>query len=214
LTVLIEGLDLAGKSTLWRGLEKNIPALGYELRQGRNSLCKGNQLARQADAMRRDPNRNFQKTSELFLAAHRWDAEHFVSPPRGTIHLQDSCWMRTLAFARFASNQVATQKLKEAARSFPAFDLVIFLTASIDIRRERLAKREREEPGANDAGDAWVNSRPEDFLRLEGELKGVVEKFAHPVVIDTTDLDPGTILNLVSQELKRALDTKTSISEP
>jgi RNase adaptor protein for sRNA GlmZ degradation len=155
--------------------------------------------------MRRDPSRDIFKTSELFLQAHCWDAEHFQPPPLGTIHLQDSCWMRTLAFARFSGDVTAARRLEQAAANFPRFDLVFFLTASIEVRRERLQKREREEPGANDAGDAWVNSRPQDFLRLEAELLRSVRSFSNPVVIDTTEMNSGAIREQVVSNIKGAL---------
>jgi len=186
--VLIEGLDLAGKSTAWRAVGDRLAARGFAIRRQRNALVAHNELAAQADALRRNPDRDRAETGNLFLAAHRWDSRHFVRPEPGGIHLQDSCWMRTLAHCRFAGERAHAAQLEKEAAAFPTFDRACFLTASLERRRERLLRRQRENPAANDAGDAWVNTHPADFLRLEQALEATVNEFLPAVKIDTTDL--------------------------
>ncbi len=109
--------------------------------------------------------------------------------------------MRTLAFCRFAGDERTACLLEQEARKFPAFDQAYFLTASLERRRERLLQRQLENPDANDAGDAWVVSRPDDFLRLERALEGAVNEFVPAVTIDTTDLRVDEIASLVVERI-------------
>src|SRR5437763_13959490 len=96
--VLIEGLDLAGKSTLVRNLQAELTRQGIPVRVSRNALCPDNPIAALADQVRRDPGAGLVETGALFLAAHLWDARPFNLPPDGAVHIQDSCWLRTLAY--------------------------------------------------------------------------------------------------------------------
>jgi thymidylate kinase len=77
--VLIEGLDLAGKTTLARRLAQTLARSGVAVRSSRNALCPDNPVAMAADRLRRDPEAGWQETGSLFLSAHLWDARHF--PP-------------------------------------------------------------------------------------------------------------------------------------
>lgn len=195
--VLIEGLDLAGKSTISRAVGDGLEALGIIVRRQRNSLCAGNTMAEDADVLRKDPNRDLEKVGEMFLCAHRWDSQHFVLPEKGTLHLQDSCWMRTLAYCRFFGDEQTARLLREEALTFPLFGKAYFLTASLEQRRKRLAKREAEKPGTNDAGDAWVETRPADFLRLERTLEETVNEFLPAQTIDTSNLSIEQITQMI-----------------
>src|SRR5689334_11657670 len=98
--VLIEGLDLAGKSTLVRNLQAKLKHRGISVRVSRNTLCPENPIAALADQLRLDPQAGLLETGALFLAAHLWDSRHFTPPLDGVVHIQDSCWLRTLAFHR------------------------------------------------------------------------------------------------------------------
>ena len=75
----------------------------------------------------------------LFLAAHLWDARHFTTPPDGMVHVQDSCWLRTLAYHTWKDTPAIPEQLARAARYFPRFDAAVFLTAGVEERRRRLA---------------------------------------------------------------------------
>jgi hypothetical protein len=123
--VLIEGLDLAGKSTLVRNLQAELTRRGIPVRVSRNALCPDNPIAALADQVRRDPEAGIVETGALFLAAHLWDARHFTPPPDGTIHLQDSCWLRTFAYHTWKATPAIPEQLARAARYFPRFDAAV-----------------------------------------------------------------------------------------
>ena len=197
--VLIEGLDLAGKSTLVRGLRDELTRRGIPVRVSRNALCPENPIAPVADALRRDPGAGLVETGALFLASHRWDARHFRRPPAGTIHIQDSCWLRTLTYHTYRGTPRITELLLEAIPSFPRFDATLFLRADLAERRMRLMQREREQPGSNDANDHMVLTDPEGYGRLEQLLWETASRHVGAVSLETTGL-PGEWLS------QRALD--------
>jgi dTMP kinase len=192
--VLIEGLDLAGKSTLVKWVVGELTSRGVPVRSSRNSLCPDNPLAALADRLRRDPTASVIETGALFLAAHLWDVRHFQSPPPGTVHVQDSCWLRTLAWHTHRGTPAIPALLQEAAEAFPRFHAAVFLTASVTARQRRLWEREREEAGANDADDHAVFRVPEEFLHREALLAELARTLTGAHTLDTTDLTPEEVL--------------------
>ncbi len=195
--ILVEGLDLAGKSTLVKNLKEELARRGVPVRASRNSLCPDNPIAALADQVRRDPHASLAETGALFLAAHLWDARHFTPPPDRTVHLQDSCWLRTLAYHTFHGTPGVPGLLREAMASFPRFDAAVFLTASVEERQRRLAQREREQPGVNDANDHRVLTDPAGYLLLERTLKGLTAQCVTAKVIETTAMEEAALVQLM-----------------
>lgn len=199
--ILIEGLDLAGKSTLVRNVRAELARRNVPVRASRNALCPDNPIALLADQLRRDPRAGLLETGALFLAAHLWDARHFTRLPTGMMHLQDSCWLRTLAYHTWKNTPAIPDQLARAARSFPRFDAALFLTAGIEERRRRLAQREREEPGGNDANDHLVESDPQGYLRLEELLWQLTQLYTKATRIETTGIPCERLVPLVVEML-------------
>ena len=204
--VLVEGLDLAGKTTLASSLRDKWRATGVPVSFSRNALVENNTIAAAANAFYKTyTGTDNVATGGLFLAAHVWDAAHFQAPPPTGAHLQESCWLRTLAYNRFAGTPLIQQLVADAGKEQPAFDLVIFLTADIAVRAARLKQREAEKPGENDALDAMVVTNPAGFLRLEEELRAAVREFNKVVVeIDTTALGKDQVIEAAWAQLKSA----------
>ena len=194
--VLIEGLDLAGKSTLSDRLSAELEHRGVQTRRSRNALCPDNPVARLADKLRRDPTVSGVETGALFLAAHCWDARHFQAPPVGELHLQDSSWLRTLAFHTYHDTPGVADQLHAACGCFPRFDAAIFLTASINRRRLRLAQRAAERPSENDWQDHLVEKHPDMFCAIENALQRATAENVKTTVVDTTDMSPEEVFNV------------------
>lgn len=192
--ILIEGLDLAGKSTLFDRLLAEMRQRGVLAGSSRNALCPGNPIAQLADDLRRDPAAGMVETGALFLAAHCWDSRNFRMPPAGAVHLQDSSWLRTLAFHTHHGTPAIPAALRDASTTFPVFDAVIFLTANVSRRQRRLAQREAERPGANDWQDHLVARAPDEFCALEDRLRELSVELVGAVVLDTSDLSPESVL--------------------
>jgi thymidylate kinase len=208
--ILIEGLDLAGKSTLVRNLQVELTRRGIPVRVSRNALCPDNPIAPVADALRRDPGAGLLETGGLFLASHLWDARNFEPPPEEVIHIQDSCWLRTLAYHTFHETPRIPELLSAAVASFPRFDAAVFLTADLVERRRRLEQRESEEPGSNDVNDHLVINDPDSYLGLERVLQRLAAVFAAAMTIPTTCVPESA---LVQQVLKLALRPGLDVRE-
>jgi len=194
--VLIEGMDLAGKTTLVRHLQSELTHRGIPVRVSRNALCADNPVAALADQLRRDPQAGLLETGSAFLAAHLWDGRHFTPPPDGTLHLQDSSWLRTVAYHMVRGTPHIAGLLLEASAAFPTYDRVFFLTADREERCRRLQLREYERPGANDHDDHAVIREPEQFLRQENIIRRLSERLLKARVIDTTAAELGEIAEI------------------
>jgi hypothetical protein len=137
----------------------------------------------------------------LFLAADLWDARHFIAPPDGMVHIQDSCWLRTLAYHTWKDTSAIPEQLARAGRFFPRFDAAIFLTAGIEERRRRLAQRERDQPGSNDSNDHLVHSDPQGYLRQEQLLWQLAYLYTKATRIETTRIPSERLVSLVVEML-------------
>lgn len=180
--ILLEGMDLAGKSTVARILAERLRAAGLKVQLHRNSLCPDNPLARVAEWLRRDPDRDPLEAGALFLASHLWDLRHFHPPD--CVRLQDSWWLRTLAFERLLGRPEMARLMEEALDRRLRFDAVVYLTASLAERQERLRARPR-----SDAGGHWVEDNPDLFQRMDVELRRLCLRRG-AVEVDTSTLTP------------------------
>lgn len=202
-SILIEGLDLAGKSTLVRQLVVELEGLGWCVRCSRNALIVDNPIAMVADIERKKDNVCLNKTMLLFLSSHLYDAHKFKKPPTNTVHLQDSSWLRTVAFNVVRGNTEFLSLLEVVITLQPTFDLVIYLTADIESRKKRVLEREHQVPGENDKSDYLAHFDPELLVRNDKALLEAAKRYCGRVdVVDTSILTKGEVLSEVLSLLK------------
>jgi thymidylate kinase len=193
--VLIEGLDLAGKSTLTRQIIEHAKSNHIDISTSRNALVPTNPIALIADEYRRDKKAGYLETGALFLAAHEYDAIEFKYPAPGKVHIQDSSWLRTLAFHTLHKTRWIPDLVKSVSRHQPEFDAVIYLTASTAVRQQRVLKREKEAPHENDHSDYLCFSNPKKLEQLDQLLLAKTQEvYPHVKVIDTTNVKPDVLL--------------------
>lgn len=191
--ILVEGLDLAGKSTLIEGLRTHYTQNGKTVRVLNGQFCDNNPAAQVArNLVRWDEGFGGVEAGALFLSTMLWDARHFVPPAEGELHLQDSCWLRTLAFEQLYGSAELARLMEQQGRRFPRFDQAVFLTASLEERERRLRSRAN-----NDLHDLMAFRKPEKFLAIEQRLKELVLEWESGVVIETDGLTPRQILQAV-----------------
>lgn len=228
--ILIEGLDLAGKSTLAKKLRDILLENGVKLRYSTNCLVPENPINADAQALRKlkKPGSGIRllETGSLFLASHLWDVAHFRPPPTGSIHLQESCWLRTVAY--HLHNRTAYMQERSLEQDFefkgdfsdlackvmvddcnckgPEFDLVFYITADVEARQSRLDKRLSEQPKECDFDDSLVFRDPKQFMRLDHVLWDVTrQRFPHAVRIDTSTMTAEEVFELVYQQVTQGL---------
>lgn len=196
--VLVEGLDLAGKSTLIEGLARIYRERGWKVTVSHGDLCRDNPVGKVTRQMMRwDPGFTPEEGGPLFLASHLWDLRNFRRPTgRREIHIQDSCALRSLAFEKVVGRAEMADKFASVVRRLPRFDAAFVLTASLATRYQRYAGRE-----GNDLHDAFMLRDPVRFSRVDCELLhlGVSEVGAR--LVDTDEVTPDELLKAVLQDL-------------
>lgn len=203
--VLIEGLDLAGKSTLTKNLIQQLKNKNYKISYSKNALVPNNPIAAKADILRKEPNAGLLESGSLFLASHLYDIKTFKYPPKNTIHIQDSSWLRTISYHLLNDTRWIAGFVKEISIYQPKFDVVVYLTASTQLRRERVLQREKES-GENDKADymSWFNPvqvEKHDKLLFEQTL----EYYPHAYKIDTTNMTADQVCDHVLELIKEKL---------
>jgi thymidylate kinase len=200
--ILVEGLDLAGKSTLVRGLEERLSGRGWQVRVRHGDLCQENPVAKVTRQMMRwDPGFQPSEGAPLFLASHLWDLRNFQPPRRvNGLHLQDSCALRSLAFERVLGKEFYAQQLEEVVDQLPVFDAAYVLTASMKNRKERFMKRQE-----NDLHDSFMLSDPVRFARVDSELLRLGVEKCRAKLVCTDEFDAEQLLDYVWNDLQNKL---------
>lgn len=195
--IIIEGLDLAGKSTLIQGLQQRLSARGLKVRVRHGDLCSDNPVAKVTRRMMRwDPGFQTCEGAPLFLASHLWDLRNF-SLPRGVVQLQDSCALRSLAFERVLGEEFYAQRLVEVVERLPKVDAAYVLTASMSNRLARFRER-----AVNDRHDSFMLSDPVRFARVDSELLRLAADKLKARIVCTDDFCPQALLDFVWADLE------------
>lgn len=199
--ILVEGLDLAGKSTLVRALEAHYRRLGYSVRTSTNNLCPDNPIAQTASKLVRwDPEFGGEEAGALFLSSQWWDARNFKRPGRGEVHLQDSSWLRSLAYEHVLGKPELAAMMERQARVLPRFDRALYLTASLEERRRRFWSRK-----TNDLHDHFAFRSPDTFTHIDQKLKKLVCAWEDGIAINTDGLTADQVLDQALSLLEPAL---------
>ncbi len=197
--ILIEGLDLAGKSTLTASLEQYYRELGVPTRLCNGQFCADNPTAAVArELVRWDEGFSGVEAGSIFLSSMLWDQRHYE--PFDGVHIQDSSWLRTLAFEQLYGSPLLAKMMEEQGRKFPRFGGAVMLTASIPERKRRLAQR-----GQNDLHDLMAFQKPEKFLAIETRLAELVQKWENGSLISTDGRSPDEVLERVLSVVERRL---------
>lgn len=217
-SVLLEGMDLSGKSSAFEGLKKYFSDEEIEHRCSRNSLIpeSENPLAVAAHILRTDPEVNRWETGALFYRSHMHEVGEFKGPKKGMFHLQDSCFLRTISYnavlkTRFGDESLEDLLYKNVVPLRPYFDVIIVLRATMEKRVERLKQRENESLNSCDFDDRKVGTNPEIFSEMEEELWAVTKNlYEGAVQIDTSDLSKQDVLTKIIRTIEEILHLKSN----
>ena len=186
---LVEGLDFAGKSTLIEGLRRHLG----RTRVLNGNFCANNPAGRVARELERwDEGFGGLEAGSLFLSSMLWDSRNFQAPAPGEVHIQESCWLRMLAFEQLYGSVPIARMMEEQGRRFPRFEKAFFLTASLEERERRFRTGAR-----NDVHDLMAFRHPDRFLALERRLRELVVEWEAGFVLETDGLSPDQVLRRV-----------------
>lgn len=195
-----EGMDLAGKSTATRMFAEES---GEDWVVRLNSLDQDNPLFLLADSLRKDDTDSAysaETIGNLYVAALLADIEHYETPDVNTI--QDSTiLLRSLAYHTINQTPGVPSALSELIPRHPQFEQSFVFTASIEARRTRLEERMRTSPEEVAPDDLMVLRKPEKFMAMERCLVDLAQTAFHATVIDTTELKPGEVSDIIIDEV-------------
>jgi thymidylate kinase len=124
LTIHLEGMDLAGKSTVSQHLASALS----DCRVRRNSLVAANPVYDLADRLRKEGSVGEVALGQLYVAALAVDLEQY-RPPQETVIQDSTLLLRSLAYHTAAGNPSVSEALKAMLPQHPRFSRSVVLTA-------------------------------------------------------------------------------------
>lgn len=151
MRILVDGLDLSGKTTLVGTLIDTLAARRVPAVRHRGMLAEHHPLER---LLKRLP-LAYQSQSSLITGSYLFGgyaldaALVHIDPPRtdGAVLIQEGYVDRTMAVGLAGGPYLPAALAMWASRWFATFDLAVFLHASPAVRRTRMEKRERVDSG-------------------------------------------------------------------
>ncbi|MFJ3762554.1 hypothetical protein [Streptomyces sp. NPDC090080] len=146
MRVLIDGLDLSGKTTLTAALATELAARGRTVAKHKGFLADRHPARRALKKLPlvRQPDSTLVTTAYL-TAGYLVDSllTRTAAPePPGTVLIQDGYVDRTVAFGMAGGPYLSAALALRWPRLFAPFDLAVYLTAPAEVRRNRLGARE------------------------------------------------------------------------
>ena len=201
-TIHIEGLDLAGKSTIARLLAQRQ---GFELHN--NSLLpKGyNPFCEQADQLRKTGPIGDVNIGELYLKALEFDLEQYDSYIGDSNIIQDSTILiRSISYHTVYGNYELAKKFRALLPRHPRFCISCFLIASDEVRKMRL--RGRVSRHNDNPEDYLIISDPQKFYDMEKIIKELIINDFNGIIIDSSKLEQDNektrIVNMILEKTK------------
>ena len=194
--VLLEGMDLSGKSTMLTGLKKLLP----DWKTTHVGLSDDKTMYALAHKMNRsDTTWSKEEIGYLYTAGLTIEIESFTWPTNPT--LQDSCMLlRALAHHTAYGSKNVIPKLEELAERHPKFSEAFVFTASITERIKRLQIRELENPKNVNDTDRFVITNPDMFAKMDQAIIYYAKKYFQAEVIDTGTMTVKETLELLQKK--------------
>lgn len=182
-TLHIEGLDLAGKSTVCRLLRDRWNAemrVNSILPPGENTIHVEAERLRKADAIPVEP------LGGLYYGALLRDLELY-KPPEGRIVQDSSLILRSIAFHEVFGSRALAAAFRALLPRHPRFGATVVIKASDEVRRMRLegrCSRHNDNPE-----DFLIVRDPEGFHRMENILVETAVAEFGAILVDTSNLE-------------------------
>ena len=180
-TIHIEGLDLAGKSTICRYIQQS-----RNFQKRNNTLLADNPLQEKADILRKAGQTDDGVLGRLYYESLLYDLEQYV--PSDELIIQDSTIiLRSIAFHSVFGDKELAKDFKRLLPRHPRFALSIVLTASDEVRKKRLVGRMSRHKDSPE--DHLINANPQGFHEMEGILFGLVQNEFGGIIVDASNLE-------------------------
>ena len=208
--ILVDGLDMSGKTTLTRAIIANLAAQGIAVQRHRGMLAEHHPLEQwlhRRFPLVRQPGSGVVTTA--WLAGFALDgllARADPPQPAGTVMVQDGYADRTVAFGLAGGPYLAACLALHWPQVFASFDLAVYLHAPAEARVARLAAR--PDPDANDVRTVRDTEFAETFTAML--VRGMGRRHQRLLVFDTSRHSPEELAATVVGELLDGLQTGVS----
>ncbi|MDP4510351.1 nucleoside/nucleotide kinase family protein [Nonomuraea turcica] len=198
MRILIDGLDLSGKTTLVAALAQELQKRGHAAVRHRGMLAQHHPLEPLLKRLPlvRQPDSAFITTAFL-TAGYALDALLVaVDPPepRQAVIIQDGYVDRTVAFGMAGGPYLAAALALRWTGLFAAFDVAVYLHAPVEERRRRLAVRSK--PDAVDIRGVQDPVFAETFTAML--VRGMGRRHRRLLVFDTSQHTPAQMATTVA----------------
>ncbi|GAA2254409.1 hypothetical protein GCM10010232_49350 [Streptomyces amakusaensis] len=202
LRVLVDGVDMAGKTTLVRALVAELEHRGVPAVRHRGMLAGLHPLQpllRQLSSARQPD--SWWTTTAYVFGGFLLDSlfVRLLPPrPRGRVIVQDSYGDRTVAFGMAGGPYLAAALALRWPRAFARFDLAVFLHASPQARAARIGLG-RDHIDARDERTVHDTAFTERFHAFH--LHGMGRRHDRLMVLDSSSRSPGDMAREIADRL-------------
>lgn len=193
--VLIEGMDLSGKTTVAECLKDIMQIEKVQCRTLTNNNSIHDFTVQQSKAN----NLPRQLISELYKLAIMEDLCKYETNSKSGIVLQDSYFaLRSYAYEKaYGSSKVASE-MKDYLQMLPKPEFTFYLTASTDERISRNGKRNK--PMAY--MERLLVTEPERFEKIESNLQEITTQLFETEIVNTEGKTPLEVAQYISDRIK------------
>lgn len=179
----LEGMDLAGKSSIAK-IIKEKSLLNWQMNN--NHLSDKNEIYSFIDKVAKDKLYDDEIYGYLYYIALLTDLKKFKIEDN---IIQDSTiLLRSINYHLENGNYKLAKMFTELIKLHPFPTYSIYLTASIDARLSRLAKRIENNPEKVSKNDSMVINNKEKFIEMDNNLFSLSHKYFDSILVDTTNL--------------------------
>lgn len=201
--ILVEGVDLVGKTTLVTGLVEALQTRRVDARRNTGPLHPGlvARLATRRYRSGHDPRAPIQ--TWLFVGAAWHDVLCADRQGDGAILVQEAGIDHTIALAHALGRPIAAAAATAAAAWTPGFDATILVTCDAATRRARLAARQHA-----DALDRLLIDDPAAAAHLERVLHARVAARPGLLVLDSAAAPPDVLVTHALAHIGKRADPR------
>jgi cytidylate kinase len=190
IDLLIDGLDLSGKTTMANNFAK---ASGIDYRINNNKLSRINPIHDFAAKMSDSNLYHDAVIGKLYLAGLMNDIYSYVDD--GVPTIQDgTVATKSIAYHIVRKTPFILDELQDLLKKYPNPKEAIYLYASIDERIKRLEKRKQLKPETVTRTDLLMTTDPKRFEHTERVLREISMDRFKSKFIDTTKISEQEVL--------------------
>ena len=195
--ILIEGMDLSGKTTIIKYLSE---MLNVDLIQER-TLSEGSAIYDFTVAQSKKGKLHIDLINKLYTLSISEDLLNY-QPKDNCIILQDSYFaLRSYALMKQRYPNTLANEVYKLLKLFPKPELTFYLTASTE---ERIRRNERrDKPMAY--MEKLLLSNPKEFETIENNLRDITTSLFDAEVIDTQDKKPNEIALYIGNKIQELI---------